>query len=312
MITTINTGTGHVNWEYRSPVGDNFSHTEPKLGWNVSEKYIPQQGSPAPEDCRLFSWSSRSDVVHDETGPATDAQQYSFFARDLPIVLVTLIAPGILLVRALRSIHRRRRFARGQCVNCGYDLRASLDRCPECGLAVGSPRGPIARSRVGLLRSWLMKAVPRKQAWTGVLLIVCTVACVAMATLWYRSREIGDVFDFLTPKWQVFLLSRSGEIQFEHHTLPPPPVRHVYESRTVWELEYRHFPSSVLRYVDGGHVLKTINDVDVIDDGQGPATRIYVHGVTIRDWALISLTAAFPAAFLTRHAIRRARLARSR
>jgi hypothetical protein len=47
----------------------------------------------------------------------------------LPLAL-TVVAPSAWLALHLR---RRRRRARNLCVHCGYDLRASPERCPECG-----------------------------------------------------------------------------------------------------------------------------------------------------------------------------------
>ena len=57
------------------------------------------------------------------------------------LIGVQLVTGGVLVWEKRRERLRDDRFARGLCLQCGYDLRGRNERCPECGRAV-DPRLP--------------------------------------------------------------------------------------------------------------------------------------------------------------------------
>jgi hypothetical protein len=71
---------------------------------------------------RLYAW------------PAADVSghrlEFPHWALLPPLAIPTVVA-------VVLAVRRRRRRSAGLCLTCGYDLRASPDRCPECGTAVG-------------------------------------------------------------------------------------------------------------------------------------------------------------------------------
>lgn len=61
---------------------------------------------------------------------------------ELPHWLLAMLlatAPAMAARRMWLARRRRRRLKTGLCAECGYDVRASADRCPECGFVVLSP-----------------------------------------------------------------------------------------------------------------------------------------------------------------------------
>ncbi len=62
-------------------------------------------------------------------------------------VSATGFASALFLLRVLR---RRIRSHRGLCVNCGYDLRATSERCPECGTRISNHPGNKPHERASI------------------------------------------------------------------------------------------------------------------------------------------------------------------
>ena len=115
--------------------------------WNL----VNTRGEIGVNFARGLSWAenraspnTRSDYVLFATGDigprSPTLPQEGIFIRTrwvstrhwvLALTFATFAAPWV--VGALRRRRTRSRIAANRCVACGYDLRASPGRCPECG-----------------------------------------------------------------------------------------------------------------------------------------------------------------------------------
>ncbi len=110
--------------------------------------YVRGEPSRGPERSRW--WNGLGFAVETSrllTGLRTSST-IVFIPMWLPL-LITLAAPTAQLTGHLRRVRRR---IKGRCPACGYDLRASPNRCPECGAT------PLRRLLLHLRRP-LMRAV---------------------------------------------------------------------------------------------------------------------------------------------------------
>jgi len=67
------------------------------------------------------------------SGPGTPTTVWTVALPYWSLAVLSGIVPVIWVERYRRDGVRRRRAAAGLCAYCGYDLRASGERCPECG-----------------------------------------------------------------------------------------------------------------------------------------------------------------------------------
>lgn len=109
-------------------------------------------------------------------------------------LLIPLAIPPMFGFR--RVILRARRKRRGQCLACGYDLRQSPDRCPECGRPVeGSGSGAAVKAVSSETNGTLLALV----SW---LVVGATLAAVPCAVA--RGRAAGRRAATAPPEQAIF------------------------------------------------------------------------------------------------------------
>jgi predicted amidophosphoribosyltransferase len=62
----------------------------------------------------------------------------------IPYWFITLMSASACALMVWRWRRRRVRTGPGSCARCGYDLRGSSERCPECGTPFSSQAGRVS------------------------------------------------------------------------------------------------------------------------------------------------------------------------
>lgn len=120
---------GHVDPSKLQPIGT--------MNWGYGRLGVGHINWEAPR--RTF-WERRGFAVWDSGWMSSfaDSRDHNWGAPIWPAVALFAIPP---VLAARRFVRRWRRHGAGRCAACGYDLRATPERCPECGTASSALAG---------------------------------------------------------------------------------------------------------------------------------------------------------------------------
>ncbi|MFI5382472.1 MAG: hypothetical protein ACHRHE_24535 [Tepidisphaerales bacterium] len=151
------------------------------------------------------------------------------------VFVVALICGACWATWGLRRANRR--LANGLCVSCGYDLRASESRCPECGIPIPSLEArqvvPSVDAAAVRRRAIVHRGITRLAA--GFLWLPCTAFAIYLQFP-HRPLSRGGietpavVFWLVTLASLICLLTAAGPLAPKHPDKCKPPPQKAEEN----------------------------------------------------------------------------------
>ena len=130
-MLTISSGAGLLGFD-RTTYNPPTSPSEGRWGM-VGQVHV---GNPWP--VFHWQWLPSTDLMTRTLSGTVVTRHQTTIPYWIP-TLITSFLPAMSLRRWIaHRLQTRRRRKAGLCPKCGYDLRASKDRCPECGTSVAA------------------------------------------------------------------------------------------------------------------------------------------------------------------------------
>ena len=144
-----------------------------------------QESAVAAGGFALQTWALKS-----SSGAAIGGGRTVSWSATVPSWAVYLLTAGILVAITRPAVVRRWRRRHSRCERCGYDLRASPKRCPECG-AVHAGRHSMTTSREARDRSIEINAGDTSRAHYGMVLALALGALITWAISYAVAIEFA-------------------------------------------------------------------------------------------------------------------------